>query len=148
MVTCNEHIAEYQLGMTDHTHSFSRWSVTTQKHPLCAALYSSSFHQVTILPAAAVRSLEFPWLQVVVGGEGSEVNVWDIDTGEMVVQFSDCHGNNEITAMAIDASGRRLITGSRNGDIKVCKNQVTMVITNTGHKTDYLFHHDHVMPVM
>ena len=60
------------------------------------------------------------WLQVVVGGEGSEVNVWDIDTGEMVVQFGDCHGSNEITAMAIDASGRRLITGSRKGDIKVC----------------------------
>lgn len=56
---------------------------------------------------------------MVVGGEGSEVNVWDIDTGEMVVQFSDCHGNNEITAMTIDASGRRLITGSRKGDIKV-----------------------------
>lgn len=64
------------------------------------------------------------------GGEGSEVNVWDIDTGEMVVQFSDCHGNNEITAMTIDASGRRLITGSRNGDIKVCKCQVT-------NQTDY-----------
>lgn len=54
------------------------------------------------------------------GGEGSEVNIWDIDTGEMVVQFGDCHGSNEITAMAIDASGRRLITGSRKGDIKVC----------------------------
>ena len=71
----------------------------------------------------AIRSLQLPWLQVVVGGEGSEVNVWDIDTGEMVVQFGDCHGNNEITAMAIDASGRRLISGSRNGEIKVCKNQ-------------------------
>ena len=54
------------------------------------------------------------------GGEGSEVNVWDIDTGEMVVQFADCHGS-EITAMAIDASGRHLITGSRKGDIKVCQ---------------------------
>ena len=56
---------------------------------------------------------------MVVGGEGSEVNVWDIDSGEMVVQFGDCHGNNEITAMTIDNSGRRLITGSRKGDIKV-----------------------------
>ena len=64
-----------------------------------------------------------------VGGEGSEVNVWDIDTGEMVVQFSDCHGNNEITAMTIDASGRRLITGSRKGDIKVSNHNVTIVTT-------------------
>lgn len=65
------------------------------------------------------------------GGEGSEVNVWDIDTGEMVVQFGDCHGNNEITAMTIDASGRRLITGSRKGDIKVCNSQITIVIKLT-----------------
>jgi len=49
VVTCNEHIAEYQLGITsDHTHSYNRWSITTQKHPLCAALYSSCFHQVCI----------------------------------------------------------------------------------------------------
>ncbi|XP_065898350.1 cilia- and flagella-associated protein 337-like isoform X2 [Dysidea avara] len=101
IVMCNEHIAEYQLGITDHGHSQNRWTVTTQKYPLCAALYSVSFHQV------------------VVGGEGSEVNVWDIDSGEMVVQFGDCHGNNEITAMTIDNSGRRLVTGSRKGDIKV-----------------------------
>ena len=46
IVTCNEHIAEYQLGITDHGHSQNRWTITTQKYPLCAALYSASFHQV------------------------------------------------------------------------------------------------------
>lgn len=58
-------------------------------------------------------------MQVVSGCYGSVVSVWDIDTGEKTIQFSNCHGNQEITAMAFDPSGRRLITGARDGSIKI-----------------------------
>ncbi len=57
--------------------------------------------------------------QVVSGCEGGVVTIWDIDSGHQVLKFSDCHGNNEITALCLDATGSRLITGSRAGDIKV-----------------------------
>lgn len=54
------------------------------------------------------------------GCEGGVVKVWDIDTGYQVLKFSECHGKHELTAMALDSTGRRLITGSRAGEIKVC----------------------------
>ena len=57
-------------------------------------------------------------LQVVSGCHGSVVTVWDVDTGEKVIQFSGCHGNHKITAMAFDLSGRRLLTGGRDGSLK------------------------------
>ena len=57
--------------------------------------------------------------QVIVGCEGSTVTVWDIDTGNKVLHFPRCHGNTEITCLQLDSSGRRLITGSRYGDVKV-----------------------------
>ena len=47
------------------------------------------------------------------------MNVWDVDSGERVLRFIQCHGKHEITSMAFDSTGRRLITGSRVGDIKV-----------------------------
>ncbi len=49
---------------------------------------------------------------------GSEVCVWDISTGEKVIQFSKCHGDVEITAMSFDSTGRQLFTGGRDGSIK------------------------------
>jgi len=49
------------------------------------------------------------------------VSVWDVDSGRQVLQLDHCHGMQEITAMALDSSGRRLITGSRTGEVKVRK---------------------------
>ena len=57
--------------------------------------------------------------QVVSGCEGGEVNVWNIDNGGQILRFTHAHDKHEITAMALDGTGRRLITGSRAGDIKV-----------------------------
>ena len=51
--------------------------------------------------------------------EGGVVTVWDVDSGHQVLRFTDCHGKQEITALSLDATGRRLLTGSRAGDIKV-----------------------------
>ena len=56
---------------------------------------------------------------MVSGCEGGVVSVWDVDTGCQVIRFADCHGDNELTAMNLDSTGRRLVTGSRAGDMKV-----------------------------
>ena len=48
--------------------------------------------------------------------------MWDINSGCQVLRFTECHEKNEITAMNLDAAGRRLMTGSRGGDIKVRHN--------------------------
>ena len=47
------------------------------------------------------------------------MNVWNVDSGGQILRFTHAHDKHEITAMALDSSGRRLITGSRAGDIKV-----------------------------
>ncbi len=53
------------------------------------------------------------------GCHGSVVCVWDVDTGEKILQFSGCHGHAEITAMAFDGCGRRLLTGGKDGSLKI-----------------------------
>lgn len=45
--------------------------------------------------------------------------VWDAETGQKCMKFSHCHGDMEITAMCFDPTGRRLITGGRDGTIKI-----------------------------
>ena len=57
--------------------------------------------------------------QVVSGCHGGVVSVWDVDTGEKTIQFSRCHGDAEITAMAFDSTGRRLLTGGRDGSLRM-----------------------------
>ena len=51
----------------------------------------------------------------------------DVENGSHVLRLLECHDKNELTAMSLDVSGRRLITGSRAGDIKVhqlCSRQI------------------------
>lgn len=50
---------------------------------------------------------------------GSTVSFWMIDTGQKIKQFTGCHGNAEISTMALDANETRLLTGSTDGTIKV-----------------------------
>ena len=69
--------------------------------PLCKALYNSLFNQV------------------VSACHGSVVIVWNLETGEKIIQFSNAHPNSEITAMCFDPSLRRLITGARDGSVKI-----------------------------
>lgn len=47
------------------------------------------------------------------------VCVWSLETGEKIIQFSNAHGNSEITAMRFDPSKRRLITGARDGTVRI-----------------------------
>jgi WD40 repeat protein len=75
--------------------------VVSHNKSICAALYNGSFNLV------------------VSGCHESVISVWNIDTGENIIKFSNCHGNMEITAMKFDSEGRRLITGGRDGSIKM-----------------------------
>ena len=60
-------------------------------------------------------------LQVVSACEGGMVSIWDVDTGCQVLDFRNCHGSDELTAMSLDSTGRRLVTGSRAGEMKVVR---------------------------
>ncbi|XP_019353834.1 WD repeat-containing protein 64 [Alligator mississippiensis] len=56
---------------------------------------------------------------VVSCSEGSVVKVWDFATGKHLFEFCDAHGSAAITCMTFDDSGRRLVTGGRDGFLKV-----------------------------
>lgn len=44
--------------------------------------------------------------------------MWDLNTGVKIIQFYTTKGV-ELTSMTFDQTGRRLITGSRNGEVKI-----------------------------
>ena len=44
--------------------------------------------------------------------------MWNLETGEKVIQFANAHDGSEITAMSFDPSKRRLVTGARDGTVK------------------------------
>ncbi|XP_034070180.1 WD repeat-containing protein on Y chromosome isoform X1 [Gymnodraco acuticeps] len=57
--------------------------------------------------------------QVATGHEDSSVSLWDVETGRRRLQILNAHGEEGIARMALDSSHRRLVTGARNGTIKV-----------------------------
>ncbi|XP_039612883.1 WD repeat-containing protein 49-like [Polypterus senegalus] len=57
--------------------------------------------------------------QVISSDIDSTVTFWMIDTGQKIKQFTKCHGNAEITTMALDASETRLFTAGTDGTVKV-----------------------------
>jgi WD40 repeat protein len=115
LVTSNEFLVEYELGIPGN---FTKaGAVTTDSAPITSAFFSSLLSQV------------------VVGSEASTVTVWDIDTGRKVLHFPHCHGDQEITCMLVDMGGRRFLTGSRYGEVKVWN-------SSTGECLKVL-HHDH-----
>ncbi|XP_043926673.1 WD repeat-containing protein 49 [Protopterus annectens] len=75
--------------------------VTSHEKPITCVLYNSAFKQV------------------ISSDTGSTVTFWMIDTGQKIKQFTGCHGTFEITAMALDVSGTRLLTGSTDGTVKI-----------------------------
>lgn len=56
---------------------------------------------------------------IISADEESTVNVWDINQNSLLFKFMDAHNGNRITSMSLDSSGRRLITGSHDGSIKM-----------------------------
>ena len=57
--------------------------------------------------------------KVVSSDAGSTVTCWLIDTGQKVKQFHRCHGDAEISTMALDATQTRLFTAGMDGVVKV-----------------------------
>ncbi|KAM4889331.1 cilia- and flagella-associated protein 337 [Thomomys bottae] len=57
--------------------------------------------------------------QVISADVGSAVSFWMVDTGQKIKQFTGCHGNAGISAMALDANETRLLTGGTDGTVKV-----------------------------
>ncbi|XP_060102791.1 WD repeat-containing protein 64-like [Heteronotia binoei] len=56
--------------------------------------------------------------QVVSCSEGSVIKVWDLKNGQLVMKMCEAHGETAVTCMALDASGKRMITGGRDGSLK------------------------------
>ncbi|XP_038867441.1 WD repeat-containing protein on Y chromosome-like [Salvelinus namaycush] len=75
---------------------------TSHEQPLCTALYNTNFKQV------------------VSGCHNGVVSVWEILTGEKVMQFQTSPEKAvEVTAMTFDGPKRRLITGSKDGSLRL-----------------------------
>ncbi|KAL5267550.1 hypothetical protein ACHWQZ_G004550 [Mnemiopsis leidyi] len=93
----------FNLGVLERTRKSIVHNVNIKSHQksVRAALYNHNFNQV------------------VSTSYDSMVCVWDLETGEKVIQFSNCHGNHEITAMTFDPTHRRLLTAGKDGTIKI-----------------------------
>uniref|UniRef100_A0A8C2ZLX5 WD repeat domain 49 n=1 Tax=Cyclopterus lumpus TaxID=8103 RepID=A0A8C2ZLX5_CYCLU len=74
---------------------------SSHEHPVTCVLYNSLFRQVVSSDSA------------------SSVICWLAHTGQKVKQFHRCHGNNEISTMALDGTQTRLFTAGLDGEIKV-----------------------------
>ncbi|KAL4240997.1 hypothetical protein ACF0H5_001776 [Mactra antiquata] len=98
LVTCNDYIGLLKLGRTSIPMSET---VNTHDTQLCCAIYNPVFKQVAT------------------GCDSSVIALWDIETGNKSVVFSNAHGEEEITCMTFDTTYRRLFSGARNGTIKV-----------------------------
>ncbi|XP_054455537.1 WD repeat-containing protein 49-like [Anoplopoma fimbria] len=74
---------------------------SSHEHPVTCVLYNSLFRQVVSSDSA------------------SSVICWLAHTGQKVKQFHRCHGNNEISTMALDGTQTRLFTAGVDGEVKV-----------------------------
>ena len=45
--------------------------------------------------------------------------VWDVETGKRMLHMKNVHDGEELSCMALDGQGQRLITGARDGTAKV-----------------------------
>uniref|UniRef100_A0A8C5PKC0 WD repeat domain 49 n=1 Tax=Leptobrachium leishanense TaxID=445787 RepID=A0A8C5PKC0_9ANUR len=75
--------------------------VVSHDKPVTCVLYNSTFKQL------------------ISSDTGSTITFWMMDTGQKIKQFSGCHGNVEISTMALNASETRLLTGSTDGTVKI-----------------------------
>ncbi|XP_068601795.1 cilia- and flagella-associated protein 337-like [Brachionichthys hirsutus] len=73
----------------------------SHEHPVTCVLYNSLSRQVVSSDSA------------------SSVICWLADTGQKVKQFHRCHGNAEISTMALDGTQTRLFTAGADGEVKV-----------------------------
>lgn len=84
-------------------------------------LYKNTRHAIARSHDAGIVAAMFNenFHQVVSGCQNSTVCIWDLASGDKIFKFFNAHGKLEITSMCYDRSGRRLITGSRDGIVKM-----------------------------
>ncbi|XP_054995913.1 EF-hand calcium-binding domain-containing protein 8 [Sorex araneus] len=102
LVCCTFSIGVLQGSLESQQADLEVEKTSTHNMPLCGALYSS------------------PMQQVVSGCVSGTVMVWELMTGRKMAMFSvsgDEH--EELTAMALDEPERCLITGLRDGSVKL-----------------------------
>ncbi|KAM9811354.1 cilia- and flagella-associated protein 337-like isoform 1-T2 [Syngnathus typhle] len=73
----------------------------SHEHPVTCVLYNSLFRHV------------------ISSDTGSSVICWLADTGQKVKQIHRCHGNADISTMALDGTQTRLFTAGSDGEVKV-----------------------------
>ena len=76
-------------------------------------------------------------LQVISGDESGGICMWNIHTGAREGHFKRCHGAGRLTAMALDAQERRLLTGSDNGELKMWNNSGSQL-------REFVHHEEHM----
>ncbi|XP_034148130.1 WD repeat-containing protein on Y chromosome isoform X2 [Esox lucius] len=98
LVSCRDYLARLELEVGGGEGRRIQWPAG----PVSCVLYNPTLKQVT-------------------GGfDDSSVSVWDVETGTLCLKISSAHGEEPITCMTlIGSSHRRLVTGARNGTIKV-----------------------------
>jgi len=72
---------------------------TGHHHPLVGACYAEAFHIL------------------ITGDAGGTVCVWEVKTGSRIFSFE--HTPSRLTAMCVDSSGRRLLTGASDGMVRL-----------------------------
>ncbi|KAL4145022.1 hypothetical protein PRNP1_012696 [Phytophthora ramorum] len=70
------------------------------ERPTRLACYNNVFHQVV----TAAMDAE------------SAIKTWSAETGDEISSFTHAHGPNPVTSIAFDHAGRRLLTGSHDGE--------------------------------
>ncbi|XP_057694508.1 WD repeat-containing protein on Y chromosome [Corythoichthys intestinalis] len=87
------------LVLLENTKEEARTS--SHEHPVTCVLYNSLFRHV------------------ISSDTGSSVICWMADTGQKVKQIHRCHGNAEISTMALNETQNRLFTAGTDGEVKV-----------------------------
>ncbi|XP_072433361.1 cilia- and flagella-associated protein 337 [Chiloscyllium punctatum] len=100
--------------------------ICSHNEPALCCKYSHEFRQVISCSEGSISHIQHSCqvhIRVAVAMSSKVklevIKVWDLDTGKLIFEFSGAHGDSAISCMTFDDSGRRLITGGRDGCLKI-----------------------------
>ncbi|XP_069834688.1 cilia- and flagella-associated protein 337-like [Dendropsophus ebraccatus] len=70
--------------------------------------------------------------QIISCSEGSVMKTWDLLTGHLVGEVRAAHGRSAVTCIAVDTAGNRLVSGGKDGSLKLWEytsNSLTPITT-------------------